>query len=293
MMVVEKKEVKEVEEFKMEIKVLENSDMNLSLELSNANETEVNTLRRLIISEVPTMAIEEVEFIKNDSALFDEVLANRLGLIPLTTDLKVYSEPDVKKKGKVLNQVEFKLKAKGPCMVYSSSLESTDDKIKPVFDDIPIVKLFEGQELELQAIAVLGRGKQHMKFAPGVVYYYHKPKLKINNDPKKIEQFKNKFPEKAFKDGKLDEESLLKDNLFEACDGISDELLKVEYEPNTFIFNLESFGQLNPVEVVITALEKFNEKIDEFEGLLKGSNIPEKVIKDAVNAAKKVTNLKK
>ncbi|MCD4760098.1 DNA-directed RNA polymerase subunit D [archaeon] len=292
-MVVEKKEAEEVEEFKMEINVIEKIDKKLVLELSNTNETEVNTLRRLIVSEVPTMAIEEVEFIKNDTALFDEILANRLGLIPLTTDLKIYKEGDDDKKGKVLNQVEFKLKAKGPVIVYSKELESTDEKIKSVFEDIPIVKLLEGQELELHAIAVLGRGKQHMKFSPGVVYYHHKPILVINNDAKKIEQFKDEFPKQAFKDGKLNEEALLKDNLYEACEGACEELLKVDYEEDKFIVYIESFGQLDCVEMIITALEKLNDKIEEFEKALKGNNLTEKVIKDAVNVAKKVTKLKK
>lgn len=271
----------------MEIKLIEKTNEKLVLELSDTNETEVNTLRRLIVSEVPTMAIQEVEFIKNDSALFDEILANRLGLVPLVTDLSVYSEVDPKKKGKVLNQVEFKLKVKGPCTVYSKDLHCTDDKIKPVFDNIPIVKLLDNQELELHATAVLGRGKKHMKFAPGVVYYYNKPKLKINNDLKKIEQFKDKFPEGAFKDGKLDEESLLKNNLYEACEGVCEELLSVGYEEDIFIFKLESFGQLEPVEIIVVALEKFNEKLEEFDKLLKGSK--DQPIKNVANMAKKLT----
>ncbi len=265
----------------MKIKIIEKKEDSIVFELSETNEAEVNTLRRLIVSEVPTMAIEEVEFIKNDSALFDEMIANRLGLIPLKTDLKVYKED---KKGDVLSQVEFSLKAKGPCTVYSGDLKSTDDKIVPVFDKMPIVKLLEGQELELNAIAVLGRGRTHMKFAPGAVFYHHKPILKINNDPKKLEQFKDKYPSKAFKDGKLDEEALLKDNLYEACDGICDDLLKVDYEKDKFIFYVESFGQLEVIEMVMVAVENFNKKLEEFEKALKSTK--DTLVK---NVAKKLT----
>lgn len=256
----------------MEIKVIEKNENNLVLEISNANEAEVNTLRRLIISEVPTMAIEEVEFIKNDSALFDEILAHRLGLLPLTTDLKIFNEKDKCKcegKGCPLCQVEFSLTAKGKSTVYSSQLESKDEKTKPVFGNMPIVKLIDNQELILNAIAILGRGKNHMKFAPGVVYYHHKPILKIVNDAKKLEQFKDKYPKSVIIDGKLDEKALLKDNAYESCEGICDELLKVDYEKNKFIFYIESFGQIGPIEMITVALEKFNEKLDDFVDALK------------------------
>ena len=296
MMVVEKKEEKGVEEFKMEFKIIKKTDELLALELSETSESEVNTLRRLIISEVPTMAIEEVEFIKNDSALFDEMLANRLGLIPLTTELGVYNEVDeckCKGKGCPLCRIEFSLKAKGEGTVYSSELQTKDEKIKSVFDRIPIVKLSENQELILNATAVLGRGKEHMKHSPAVVFYNHKPILKIIDDVKKLEQFKDKLPKEAIKDGKLNEEALLKDNLYEACEGVCEELLKIDYEVDKFIFYVESFGQLAAVDVVIAALEKFNEKIDAFEKALKGNNNTEKVVKEVVNAAKKVTALKK
>jgi len=294
-MVVEKKVVKEVEDRKMEINVIEKGNSKIVLELSDTNEAEVNTLRRLIVSDVPTMAIEEVEFIKNDSALFDEILANRIGLIPLVTDLKTFNEIDnckCKGKGCPLCRVEFTLKAKGPMTVYSSQLESKDETIKPVFEEMPIVKLMENQELILNAVAILGRGKEHMKFAPAAVYYTHKPIFKINNDLKKIEQFRDKYPEQVFKDGKFDEEALLKLKLYDACEGVCDDLLKVDYEEKSFIFYVESFGQLAAVDVLIVALEKFNEKIDAFGKALKGNNT-EKVVKDVVKAAKKVTKLKK
>jgi DNA-directed RNA polymerase alpha subunit len=49
------------------------------------SESLANTIRRSL-AEVPTLAVDEVEIFKNDSALYDEVLAHRIGLIPLKTD---------------------------------------------------------------------------------------------------------------------------------------------------------------------------------------------------------------
>jgi DNA-directed RNA polymerase subunit D len=272
----------------MEVKIINKTDEKLVLEFSNTNASEMNTFRRMIISEVPVMAIEEVEFIKNDSALFDEVIANRLGLIPITTDLSIYNEKENCKcsgKGCPLCQVEFSLEAKGPGMVYSSQLISKDEKVKPALDEIPIVKLIGDQELKFNAIAILGRGKEHMKYAPGTAFYHHKPKFIINNDAAKINQFRDQYPEAAIKDGKFNEEILLNERLYDACEGVCDDLFKVEYEKNKFIFYLESFGQMNANEMMTAALGKLNEKLDDFEKALKGgkekqiTSIAKKLIK--------------
>ena len=50
-----------------------------------ANESLINAMRRSI-REIPTLAIDEVEIIKNDSALYDEFLAHRIGLVPLKNE---------------------------------------------------------------------------------------------------------------------------------------------------------------------------------------------------------------
>ena len=96
----EKKAEEGVEEFKqggkMEVRVLENDKEQgkLSFILKDSNHVFANTLRRLMIDDVPTMAIEDIEFSKNNSILYDEIIAHRLGLVPLKTDLKSYNLPN-------------------------------------------------------------------------------------------------------------------------------------------------------------------------------------------------------
>ena len=50
-----------------------------------------NSFRRILLSEVPTMAIEKVHVFNNTSVIQDEVLAHRLGLIPLKANPKLFN----------------------------------------------------------------------------------------------------------------------------------------------------------------------------------------------------------
>ncbi|MBW2994491.1 DNA-directed RNA polymerase subunit D, partial [Candidatus Woesearchaeota archaeon] len=175
--------------------------------LKNTTAALANTIRRTIIDSVPTMAIEEVEFRKNDSVLYDEILAHRLGLIPLKTDLKSYMLPEnCKCKGEGCARCTLKLilKAKGPGTVYASDIKSKDPKIKPVYPKMIIVKLLKGQELELEATAILGHGNDHVKFSPGLVWFNAEPKITVTNKAELIEKYKEKFPMDVFdKNGKI------------------------------------------------------------------------------------------
>jgi DNA-directed RNA polymerase subunit D len=155
--------------------------------LEGATPTMANTLRRLILEHVPTMAIEKVEFTKNNSAMYDEVSAHRLGLIPLTTDLKGYNLPwkcTCEGNGCPRCEAHLTLSMKGPGTVYASDLQSKDPKIKPVYPKMILAKLLKGQELEFDAIASLGTGKMHMKWSPGHVWYKYKPSVEIIDQEK-------------------------------------------------------------------------------------------------------------
>ncbi|VVB57816.1 DNA-directed RNA polymerase subunit D [Candidatus Anstonella stagnisolia] len=122
-----------------------------------------NLLRRYCMSHVPVFAIDKAMVYENGSALFDEYIANRIGLIPLRM-ASGYSAED---------EILFSLDARGPCQVYSGDLKSMDAKIKvaPGYDEIPIIKLLENQSLRLEAKAKLGTGKTHAKFQTGLCGY--------------------------------------------------------------------------------------------------------------------------
>jgi DNA-directed RNA polymerase subunit D len=257
----------------MEIRLLEQSKNKdkLSFMLNKSTPAYANTIRRLIINRVPTLAMENIEIRKNNSALYDEILAHRLGLITLKTDLKTYVEKENCKcnnEGCAQCEVKLTLKAKGPGIIKASQLKSQDPKVIPVFPDTPIVKLQKEQEVEIIATAILGNGKTHSKWSPGHVWYTYKPNITINNKSSKLEEYKNNYPKKIFNNGLIDKNLINTPALIDACEGVCDDIIKIEYENNSFIFYIESFGQLNVKEMINNAIEKFDNLIDEFNNKL-------------------------
>jgi DNA-directed RNA polymerase subunit D len=258
----------------MEIKTISQDKEKLVFEISGINDVQANTLRRLIVAEIPTMAIQEVEIIKNDSALYDEIISHRLGLTPLEADLKTYNLKErctCKEKGCAKCQVKLTLEEEGPAIINASSLKSKDPSVKPVLEKMPIVHLIEDQKIKLIATAELGKGKVHMKFSPGIAVYKNKPTLKITKDEKIINKYKDLIPKRAFKNNNLEEKQILENNLYEAIESISQDLIKVDYQEDSFIFTIESFGQSSPQDMFKNAIKEFDYKLDEFAKELKYS----------------------
>jgi len=143
-----------------------------------------NMLRRAMISEVPTLAIEDVRIYDNTSVLFDEMLAHRLGLIPLRTDLKVYkprSECTCEGAGCSACTATYTLSVEGPKTVYSSDLIPQDPDAAPAEEKIPIIDLAKEQKIVLEAYAIVGTGKEHAKWqATTACGYKNYPEITID-----------------------------------------------------------------------------------------------------------------
>lgn len=75
----------DLEEFKKRatIDVKELSNEHIQFDLVGVDTAVANAIRRVFLSDVPTVAIEKVFIVLNTSIVQDEVLAQRLGLIPL------------------------------------------------------------------------------------------------------------------------------------------------------------------------------------------------------------------
>lgn len=216
----------------------------------DANETLANALRRSI-SEVPTLAIDEVEIYKNDSALYDEVLAHRLGLVPLKTEKGMTAK----------TKVDLKLTREGPCTVYSGDLKGHVDV---VYDKIPIVILGEDHKLELVATAILGKGIDHAKYNPGLCFYRHILEVKSSAETDRVVQ-KSKGLIKPEKKGSK--------WLCDLNDSEVEEIQKADKtaisDSEEMIFVIESFGQMDAKDILTKAVAALEDNLDDFEKAVK------------------------
>ncbi len=248
----------------MEVRILESDQNRVRFILGDVSTAFANALRRLMIAEVPTLAIDEVVFFENSSPLFDEIIAHRLGLIPLKTDLDAYSE--------LGKEVRLVLKAEAVdknVTVYSRDLQAEDPSVTPISDQIPILKLGPGQRVVLEATAKLGRGKEHAKWQP--VYtasYKYRPVVTIDEDKCDPPEFAvDVCPVDVFgvSGGKLKVERELDCILCKACEEVFEPgAVTIRYDNASFIFRVESSGALPAKTVVEESAKLLKAKSEEF-----------------------------
>ena len=226
----------------------------------------MNALRRTIINEVPVLAVHTIDFRAQTSALYDEMLAHRIGLNPITTDYSSYDYEDIKDENErsARSKLTLTLVAKGPIVVKASEIKSKDPAIKSVYPEMPLVKLDEGQELEFEATAIMGKGKQHAKWVPGIVSYYHEPVIKVNN-PSPDKSTRENYPQEIFNGTKIDSEKINTPELLDAVDGVDDSVLTIDKKSDSFVFLAESFGMISPKEMIIRGVSELTSMLDELQ----------------------------
>jgi len=275
----------------MSLKVLEKSERKLVFIVEGISIEMANAIRRIILSEIPVMAIDEVIILKNDSPLYDEILAHRISMIPLSTDLDAYKLPrdcSCGGYGCPLCQVSLTCEVTNttntPIVVSSGDLKSNDPKIVPVDPNIPIVKIDKNNKLILEAYAVLGLGKDHVKWqAVSNVFYRFLPEIEFNNT--KCGKCPDKCivsricPEKLFDFSDKNTPKLLDDywrtcSLCNSCQNECPEgALNVSWKEDTYLFLIESDGVLSFKTLLRKTFEIFLEIIDEFVEKLETFNL--------------------
>lgn len=256
----------------MKIEIREIKDTECKLVIDGVHPYFVNALRRTLLSEVPKLAIEKVTFYDNTSALFDEIIAHRLGLLPIPTDpstLNMMGQVDADGRPQLV--IRFTLTKEGPCTVYSGDLECEDKAHLIVDPKIPIVDLLAGQRLILEAEAILGDGTQHAKWqvcsAAGYKYY---PTATIDNRKIKPEQAQMAVERTpagilGLEGGKL---VVLKPedvNLADDAAKICGEGFKVTYDDRKFVFLFETDGSLKAEDALMKALDLLKERFAKFQ----------------------------
>ncbi len=141
------------------IQILTTSDKKISVKIKGVSSHYANALRRICLNGVPVFAIDTVDIIENSSVLPDEGIAHTLGLIPLKTELDGSDELN----SRVMLVLDSEA-TENTKVVTSAELESKDQVVKPISNQIPIIHLAPGQRIKLEAYARLGRGTEHSKW---------------------------------------------------------------------------------------------------------------------------------
>jgi len=222
--------------------------------LSDMNVTLANALRRSA-NEIPILAIDEVDIYKNDSALYDEVLAHRMALIPLKN-----------RKVKDGEFVEMKLsvKANGKQIEVLSG-EFGDDS---VIADLPLTIVDKNQEVTVVAKAKQGKGVEHSKYSPGLVFYKLLSKIDISKEAEKRQELAAIYPEVfSFEAGKLTVKNDWKFDL-DVSDLKEFEGIKVT-PTEDIVYTIESYGQIPSEDIFEGAIKALGKNLEEVSKALK------------------------
>ncbi|NOQ56403.1 MAG: DNA-directed RNA polymerase subunit D [Nanohaloarchaea archaeon] len=257
----------------MKVKMISRDTNSLKFEISETTPVFASAIRRVILQKIPILSITRADFIDNTSALYDEIIAHRFGMLPIVFDPKKYVLGAGCKcggKGCSSCQVKFVLKKEGPCTAYAKDMVSTDPAVKVLDGDIIIVKLLEGQSIDVEATATIGFAEDHAKWQSAIVGYSYYPKLIV--DKKRIKEAKDCVD--ACPLGLITSDLKIKEpyscNLCGSCEfACPDGAVTIEGDSSRIIFNIESVSGLSPDVIVLAAKEILANNVGEFEEALK------------------------
>jgi len=128
-----------------------------------------NLFRRIILSKIIRMAGDIAQKIENDTSMVDEVLSNRLGLIPvIISDEESFLRKDLCKCSSLCDKCSFVIKYESKRTAEKSWLLSSD--ISPLFiENIPIVTIYPKQKVSFKLFCSKSNSEEHLKWSPGVV----------------------------------------------------------------------------------------------------------------------------
>ena len=276
----------------MQIEIVELEERTCKFILKDSTPAKANALRRTMLSDVPKMAIDEVEFhlgpidvdgreFESITPLFDEIIAHRLGMVPVPTDYELFTTREkctCGGEGCPSCRVMYSLNKHGPCTVLSGDLQPLGDATLKVKDEeIPIVELADGQSVLIYAHAVMGTAKKHVKWqaAFGVGYKYL-PVIDVDAsklDEDSVQEVAAQCPKKVFdvEDGKLVAKRPLDCSLCGTCtENEGKGAITVNGDDTNFFFKFETDGSLTAKQVLDKAAEILSQESKDFADLVAG-----------------------
>jgi DNA-directed RNA polymerase subunit D len=252
----------------LKIKILEKTDNNIRFLLEDSNPQFINALRRIMTVEIPVLAIDTVDFSVNDSVLYNEVIAHRLGLIPLVFNLMDFHSKEEHEEGKTCSSCEvvFAINKKGPGMVYSKDMKSSNPDVKPLYDNIPIVELFGDQKLKLEASASLGIGLNHARYQAANAFYRYYPTVKMNGKISNVDEVIKSCPKDALKIEDNKASVIIDCDLCRECVKVAkpEGSLEIVGDDTKFIFDVETISGLKTEDIILKAVDILKEKVKDF-----------------------------
>ncbi|AFZ70311.1 DNA-directed RNA polymerase, alpha subunit/40 kD subunit [Caldisphaera lagunensis DSM 15908] len=252
-----------------------------------------NALRRLVLSDVPTMAVDYVYFYDNDTSVYDEIIAHRLGLLVLKSDDAIHkyglpencagkSETDTNCYTQIVLEKELSNDSGSGIYVKASDLKFSDASIKPAYPDTPIVYLAPGQRIHLVAYARLGRGKEHGKWSPASASVLQYTTLVDINGEKATDEciecvsyYKEVANSlKARENTTIEYKTNINTSGLRYCEESScKDIIKVRYDSSRLLLTVESNGSLEPQQIILEASNSLDRRVEELlEKIEKVSN---------------------
>lgn len=154
----------------MQITIKEITKSNIKFTISS-RVSFANSIRRILLGEVPTVAIDVVEMKENRTVLADEMIAHRLGLIPIRYSGTLVSKKDCDCDGFCSRcSIRFVLR-KSNDLAETSAISVTGQDLVTSVSGVHchnslIVKLAPGQRIDMVCIATLGTPQSHAKYCP-------------------------------------------------------------------------------------------------------------------------------
>lgn len=263
----------------MSLKILELQDYFVRFSIDGIDAGIANSIRRTLINDIPKLAIDKVTFhhgqIRDgegnvyDSSLplFDEIVAHRLGLVPLVTDPKMNfrDECSCGGKGCPLCTMSYSINKIGPALVTSGDLQPIGNpELVPADLNIPIVKLGPKQAILVTAEAVMGRGKDHTKWqaTSGVSYKYHREFVVNKSEVEGWEFYKEKCPGSIISEDQK-QIRFSDDTLCPWLSQLIDKTnVKMVEDDTKFIFQFETDGSYKAIDVLQYAMKRLPQRLN-------------------------------
>lgn len=271
----------------MKTKIVSLNEDTIRFLLDGVDAAFANSLRRTMVAEVPMMTVDDIFYFDNSSLVPDEILAHRIGLVPLKTNLDNYLLPEECDCGAELGcpkcraVLTMDVEAKDDTVtVYSGDLVPEDLSIAPASKRIPLAKLAPGQAIKFEAYAQLGQGKVHAKWSPVSMCVYQNVALVEVGD----EAATKKCLDECGDGVAVLEGGILKVidiQGFERCRPcralVGHEEIMGGLKQDEFLFTVESNGGLPPERIVKEAVKILKQKLSALGGKIEADELHDEI----------------